>query len=62
MSSNREGVTRIEFVPDEIERLLFLVRKELTEEPLREVMESPLPQLFNKLNRGYQKIKPSVTA
>lgn len=55
---NNKGKARIEFIPDEIERLLILVKKELTEEPLREVMDSPLPRLFNKLNRGYQRIKP----
>ena len=62
MSNHHEGKTRVEFIPEEIERLLILVKKELSEVPLGEVMDSPLPGLFNKLNRGYRKIKPTPAA
>lgn len=60
--SHNEGKTRIELTPQEIEKLLLLVRKEILRQPLREVMISPLPELFRKLNRGYQRIKPSPEA
>jgi len=60
--SHDESKTRIEFNPEELEKLLILVRDSIKGKSLPEVTNSPDPGLFMKLNRGYKRLKPPLVA